>query len=135
MLRQLVPAALIIAAAAGAAPAQTSFPMVTHCTPVAVQRGTTAEVTVEGQMNFAGARGRELAANDDTFFADPYLAFTAPAAGDYFLQVRDSKYDGDPRWAYALLVTTKPYVAHVHPFAANPGQQLQVETVGSASRV
>src|SRR5437764_13317110 len=34
--------------------AQTSFPMVTHCTPVAVQRGTTAEVTVEGQMNFAG---------------------------------------------------------------------------------
>src|SRR3954467_7826026 len=36
------------------APAQTPFPMVTHCTPVAVQRGTTAEVTVEGQMNFAG---------------------------------------------------------------------------------
>src|SRR5437764_15329488 len=57
MLRQLVPAALVIAAAAGAAPAQTSFPMVTHCTPVAVQRGTAAEVTVEGQMNFAGARG------------------------------------------------------------------------------
>src|SRR5262245_33924629 len=37
--------------------AQTSFPMVTHCTPIAVQRGTTAEVTVEGQMNFAGATG------------------------------------------------------------------------------
>src|SRR5207302_7829047 len=30
------------------------FPMVTHCTPVAVQRGTTADVTVEGQMNFSG---------------------------------------------------------------------------------
>src|SRR5262245_40277389 len=28
--------------------------MITHCTPVAVQRGTTAEVTVEGQMNFVG---------------------------------------------------------------------------------
>jgi hypothetical protein len=36
-------------------PAQTSFPMVTHVHPVAVQRGTTAEVNVEGQMNFAGA--------------------------------------------------------------------------------
>src|SRR5262245_809756 len=34
--------------------AQTSYPMITHCTPVAVQRGTTTEVTVEGQMNFAG---------------------------------------------------------------------------------
>src|SRR5258707_1196797 len=27
--------------------AQTSFPMLTHVTPVAVQRGTTAEVTVD----------------------------------------------------------------------------------------
>src|SRR5262245_7397875 len=30
--------------------------MITHCTPVAMQRGTTVEVTVEGQMNFAGVR-------------------------------------------------------------------------------
>src|SRR4051812_44459707 len=29
------------------APSQTSFPMVTHTVPAAVQRGTTAEVTVE----------------------------------------------------------------------------------------
>src|SRR5262245_41019527 len=35
--------------------AQTSFPMITHVNPVAVQRGHTAEVTVEGQQNFAGA--------------------------------------------------------------------------------
>ena len=35
--------------------AQTSFPMITHCTPTALQRGTSVEVTVEGQMNFAGA--------------------------------------------------------------------------------
>ena len=37
------------------APAQTSYPMITHVTPVAVQRGKTTEVTVEGRMNFAGA--------------------------------------------------------------------------------
>src|SRR5271157_4649843 len=40
---------------AGSAVAQTSYPMVTHATPVAVQRGKTSEITVEGQMNFAGA--------------------------------------------------------------------------------
>ena len=28
--------------------------MITHVTPVAVQRGKTTEITVEGQMNFAG---------------------------------------------------------------------------------
>src|SRR5262249_20797590 len=34
--------------------AQTSYPMITHMHPVAVQRGQTTEVTIEGQMNFAG---------------------------------------------------------------------------------
>ncbi len=281
-----VSAALLCALVANPLPAQTSFPMVTHCTPVAVQRGTTTEVAVAGQMNFAdasgwlcdtprlsaavapapepkpgakpapkpgaapaavrsvnlkvtaakdcplgphefrlvtrlglssvgqmlvvddpvvsesgnnntpaganplpvpgvacgrveavedvdfykfhaeagrtytfevyGARledkihdlqkhldplitvydaaGRELAANDDYYFADPLLFWTAPAAGDYFVQVRDSKYDGDPRWAYALLVTDRPYAAHVFPFAGNPGQELTVEPVGPAAK-
>src|SRR5947207_8457609 len=39
---------------AGHAAAQTSYPMITHVTPVAVQRGKTTTVTVAGQMNFAG---------------------------------------------------------------------------------
>jgi hypothetical protein len=258
-------------------PAQTPFPMVTHCTPVAVQRGTTADVTVEGQMNFSGvasvlfegvgltaevvpgpppkdakarvgsaklkvtaaadaplgprefrlvsplglstvgqlvvvtdpvvvetannnttatatllpvpgvasgrieavedvdtykchveagqtlsvevygarlqdkihdlqkhldplltlydAQGRELAANDDYFFADPLLTYTAPSAGDYFIQVRDAKYDGDARWAYALLATTKPYAAHLFPMAANPEQQIVVEPISPTAVV
>src|SRR5690348_8649096 len=34
------------------AAAQTSFPMITHTTPVAVQRGRTTEVVVPGQQNF-----------------------------------------------------------------------------------
>jgi hypothetical protein len=78
------------------------------------------------------AHGRELAANDDTYFADPLLTFTVPRAGDYYIQIRDSKYDGDPRWVYALLITNRPYVSHVFPLAGNPGQTLLVEPVGSA---
>lgn len=35
--------------------AQTSFPMVTHAMPLAVQRGKTSEVTVQGVHSFAGA--------------------------------------------------------------------------------
>ncbi len=81
------------------------------------------------------AEGRELAANDDYFFADPMLEFTFKTAGDYFIQVRDSKYDGDPRWVYSLAITNKPCVAHVFPMAGNPGQTLEVEPVGSAAKV
>src|SRR5437879_12441391 len=35
--------------------AQTSYPMLTHTYPAGLQRGTTAEVTVSGTNNFAGA--------------------------------------------------------------------------------
>jgi hypothetical protein len=79
--------------------------------------------------------GRELAANDDYFFADPYLVWTAPTTADYYVQVRDAKYDGDARWAYALCVTDKPYVAHAFPFAGQPGQTISVEPVGTAAKI
>lgn len=276
-----LPLALAVAVGfAAAASAQTSYPMITHCTPVAVQRGTEVEVTVEGQMNFAGvhkmlvegtgvtgrvlaegppekgktgpatirsvklrvkagadaalgvrefrlasslgistlgqflvvadpvvleagdnntpdkaqrvqtpcvisgrieaaedvdnfrftakagqtftfdvvcarlqdkihdlqkhadpllvlldATGRELASSDDGTFADPLLTFTILKDGDYTIQIRDARYDGDPRWAYALQITDRPRVSHVFPMAGNPGQTIEVEPVGSARLV
>src|SRR5439155_3054951 len=47
------------------------------------------------------ASGKELASSDDGFFADPVLTFAVPHDGEYRVAVRDAKYDGDPRWAYA----------------------------------
>ncbi|MFO0966859.1 MAG: PPC domain-containing protein [Gemmataceae bacterium] len=79
--------------------------------------------------------GREVAANDTFFFADPMLSYTIPKAGVYYIQVRESTYDGDPRWVYALLATNRPYASHVYPFAGNPGKKIQVEPIGSAAKV
>src|SRR5262249_7490796 len=77
--------------------------------------------------------GRELAANDDYFFADPLLSYTFARDGDYVIQVRDSKYDGDPRWVYALLISDRPHATHVFPTAGNPGKTINVEPIGSAA--
>jgi hypothetical protein len=79
------------------------------------------------------AAGKELAAADDGFFADPVLTFTPPKDGEYLLAVRDAKYDGDPRWAYAVTVTDKPYAAHAFPLGVNPGKLTKVAPVGSAA--
>src|SRR5438093_10427683 len=38
----------------GSSYAQTSYAMITHTSPVPVQRGKTSEVTVSGQMDFSG---------------------------------------------------------------------------------
>jgi hypothetical protein len=79
------------------------------------------------------AAGRELASSDDAFFADPVLAFKAPADGEYVVEVRDAKYDGDPRWAYALLVTDRPYASHAYPMVVQAGKAATLEPVGSAA--
>lgn len=76
--------------------------------------------------------GKELAAADDGYFADPVLEFKAPKDGEYLVAVRDAKYDGDPRWVYALTITDKPYVQNLYPLAANLDQEITVEPFGSA---
>ena len=83
-------------------------------------------------ISVSDASGRELAASDDLLFADPLLTFPVPKDGEYFVQIRDAKYDGDPRWVYALSITDKPYVLVTYPMAANPGQTFSAEPSGSA---
>ncbi|NBO91374.1 MAG: pre-peptidase [Planctomycetia bacterium] len=75
--------------------------------------------------------GRELAANDDFYFADPLVAVTFKADGEYFVQVRDSKYDGDPRWVYALAIDDGPRPTHVYPSGAQVGKETTLEAVGT----
>ena len=77
--------------------------------------------------------GRELAAADDGYFADPVLTFTAPKDGEYRVAVRDAKYDGDPRWAYALAITDAPRAVYSFPLAVNPGKTVKAFPVGSAA--
>lgn len=79
------------------------------------------------------ADGKELAAADDGYFADPVLTFAVPKDGEYRVAVRDAKYDGDPRWAYALSVTDGPRSVYSFPLAVNPGKTVKAAPVGSAA--
>jgi hypothetical protein len=81
------------------------------------------------------AAGKELAASDDGFFADPVLIFGVPKDGEYRVAIRDAKYDGDPRWTYALTITDKPYASVSFPLAVNAGQTVKAQPVGSAAKM
>jgi hypothetical protein len=81
------------------------------------------------------AAGKELAASDDGFFADPVLGFSVPKDGEYRVAVRDAKYDGDPRWAYALTITDRPFAVQSFPLGVPPGERVYVKPVGSAALV
>lgn len=78
--------------------------------------------------------GRELAGNDDFYFADPYFAYHFKEGGTYYLQIRDAIYDGDPRWVYAIIISDRPFATGVFPFALPPGKTSTVEALGPASQ-
>ncbi len=80
----------------------------------------------------ADATGRELAASDDYFRADPLLNYKVEKDGEYLLQVRDVRYMGDARWTYCLTATRRPFVKAVFPLAVSRGRTTHIEPVGFA---
>lgn len=74
--------------------------------------------------------GREIASNDDYYFADSMIAHQFDKDGEYYVSVRDVRFHGDRRWSYALLVSDRPYVTAVFPMAVAVNGPRQVQAVG-----
>jgi hypothetical protein len=79
------------------------------------------QVHLDPILSLHDQTGRELAAADNTHFADPLLSFQVRASGPYYLQVRDTTYSGNAAWSYALHAMTGPIATSVFPLAVNPG--------------
>ena len=74
--------------------------------------------------------GSTLMASDNAFAADPFVSAQLES-GDYFLEVRDVRYQGNKYWNYAIEVTDRPYVSQVFPNIVSVGQTTQLELVGN----
>jgi hypothetical protein len=81
-------------------------------------------------LTLRNASGTVLAANDNYFFADPLLHHRFAAEGDYYLEVRDTRYGGNPNWQYCIEVHDRPFVTNTHPLAVSPGVATRVAPVG-----
>jgi hypothetical protein len=76
------------------------------------------------------AAGTVLASNDNYFFGDPLLHYRFAAEGDYYLEVRDTRYGGNPNWQYCIEINDRPFVTNVHPLAVTPGLPGRLSPVG-----
>lgn len=85
---------------------------------------------VDPILSIRDANGTTLAASDNYFFADPFLHYQFKHAGEYFIEVRDVRYQGNQYWEYAIEVNARPFVTNVHPMAVGLGQQTKFEFVG-----
>lgn len=79
---------------------------------------------------YDAATGRELAANNDTYGFDPFLAFTAPADGEYVLEVRDLQYRGGGDFAYRVEAGAIPFVQSLAPMSSRRGTVVDVKAIG-----
>jgi hypothetical protein len=81
-------------------------------------------------ITLRNAGGSVLAASDNYFFADPLLAYRFTAAGEYFLEIRDVRYQGNGDWQYAIEASNRPFVTNVFPPRVTPGAATRLELVG-----
>jgi len=68
--------------------------------------------------------GSTLATSDNVFGADPFLCHTFSEDGEYTLELRDVRYQGNEFWQYAIEVSQRPHVQTIFPLAFTPDQTI-----------
>jgi hypothetical protein len=86
-----------------------------HCDPILVLR------------NGAGVT---IAASDNYFRADPLLSYKFEQGGEYLLEIRDVRYQGNAYWEYAIEINSQPFVECVFPLAVARGQSTEMQAAG-----
>jgi hypothetical protein len=81
-------------------------------------------------INLRNAAGSVLASNDNYFFGDPLLHHRFTAAGEYYLEIRDTRYGGNPYWQYCIEINDRPFVTCVHPLRVTPGRETRLRLIG-----
>ena len=76
------------------------------------------------------AQGGVLAMSDNALFGDPFIAHRFDQAGEYVIELRDVRYQGNAYWQYAVEISDQPYVSSVHPLAVTAGQTTKVQPIG-----
>lgn len=76
------------------------------------------------------AAGKELARSEDVHGLDPFLAFTAPADGEYSVRISDLRFQGGGDYRYRLVAGVLPYLEHLFPFGGRRGSSVELELEG-----
>lgn len=82
-------------------------------------------------ITIRNAMGSTVAASDNYFFGDPFLAHRFEHAGEYTVEIRDVRYEGNPYWEYALEVSSQPFVTNLYPLGIAIGQETPLKLIGT----
>lgn len=87
---------------------------------------------VDPMIRLTTADWRFVASADDTpgLFTDGYFTALLPEDGEFVLEFSDSRFAGQGRAVYRLLIGAVPYAGEVHPFTLSRGQESSLELRG-----
>lgn len=81
-------------------------------------------------LTLRNSTGTVLASNDNYFYGDPLLHFRFGTDGEYYLEVRDVRYGGNPNWQYAIEAHDRPFATNVYPSRVTPGVAAKLQLIG-----
>lgn len=81
-------------------------------------------------ITLRNATGAVLATNDYFFGGDPLIHYRFATGGEYYLEVRDVRYEGYHQWEYVVEANERPFVAAVSPACLPPGVPTKVRLIG-----
>lgn len=90
---------------------------------------------MDSMLTLFDSNGQIIAQNDNFFGGDSFFHCRLPADGEYVLEVRDSRYAGDPRYVYCVEITRKPYAFGLFPMTVQNGRRTLVEEVASVPKI
>ena len=87
---------------------------------------------VDPAIELFDATGKRIGRNEDApgIGVDSRLTFTAPAAGDYIVAVRDSKFSKQQQNYYRLKIANYSFAESVFPLGGRRGETLEVQMSG-----
>ena len=88
---------------------------------------------MDSYLTLRDQQGRVVAENDNFVGGDAMLRCRLPSTGDYILEVRDSRYAGDPRYVYCVEISEGPVTIAAFPVSVQRGAKQQVELIETRS--
>ncbi|HVY68824.1 MAG TPA: PPC domain-containing protein [Verrucomicrobiae bacterium] len=85
---------------------------------------------LDTSLALLGADGKELARSEDAIGFDSLIDFTVPETGEYYLQLRDFRFQGGGDYKYRIVAGELPYLDGVFPFGGRRGQIVEVSLRG-----
>lgn len=81
-------------------------------------------------LTIRDSNGSVVASSDNQFSADPLICHAFAREGEYSLEIRDVRYQGNANWEYSVEINARPLVTSVFPIGLPSRSTTSVELLG-----